>query len=101
MIQLCITMTGKSFSPKDKFSTFGEDTKTFSTLQEAKRWLKEQYKKSKRVPMYVDMKDGEPKRIGYVIGFRNADYSHSPVQKWIQRDWVEFREVVTINPNRG
>jgi hypothetical protein len=101
MIQLCITMTGKSFSPKDKFSRFGEETKNFSTIKEAKGWLKEQYGNSKRVPMYVDLKTGGTKRTGYVIGFRNADYSHSPVQKWIQQDWVEFREVTTINPNKG
>ena len=62
-------------------------------MKEAKDWLKDNYGKAKRVPMYVDTKDGKTKKVGYVIGFRNADYSHSPVYKWIQQDWVSFNEV--------
>jgi hypothetical protein len=46
--------------------------------------------------MYIDGKDGKPQKIGYVIGFRNADLSHYPVNKWIQRDWIEFNEIKRI-----
>ena len=96
MIQLHITMTGKSFSPKSTFSCFGEDTKSFTDMKTAKQWLKEHYGKAKRVPMYCDRKDGKTEKVGYVIGFRNADYSHSPVDKWIQQDWISFREVKSV-----
>ncbi len=98
MIQLNITMTGKGYSPKDKWSNFGQDTKNFTSIQDAKDWLKEQYGKAKRVSMFIDLKDGKSKRIGYVIGFRNSDMSHYPVDKWLQQDWIEFREVKTIAP---
>lgn len=46
--------------------------------------------------MFVDA-EGKSKHIGYVIGFRNADLSRYPVEKWLQQDWVEFREVKSIN----
>ena len=84
-------MTGKSFSPKDKFSTFHKYRKLFDDLAGANAWLKENYGKSKRAPMYVDTPLGT-KRIGYVIGFRTADWSHAPVHHWIQQDWIEFRD---------
>ena len=70
-----------------------QETKTFSDLNETKKWIKEQYGKSKRVPMYIDTKEGESKKVGYIFGFRNSDCSHYPVEKWIQQDWVHFREV--------
>jgi hypothetical protein len=100
MIQIHVTSTGKGYSPKDVWRCFDEFTKNFPTLADAKAWLKETYGKAKRVPMYCDTKTGT-KKIGYVIGFRNADWSHSPVEKWLQQDWVEFRHVRTINPNKA
>ena len=96
MIELHITMTGKSFSPKDKFTIFGYDTKRFENIADARKWIKEQYGKSKRSPMYVNGKDGKSKKIGMVIGFKNADWSHAPVESWIQQDCIEFRECKTI-----
>ena len=96
MIELYITMTGKSFSPKDKFTIFGDDKKRFEDMAKAKAWIKEFYGNKKRSPIYVDTKDGQTKKVGYVIGFRNADWSHAPVQHWIQQDWIEFRECKTL-----
>jgi len=99
MIELQITMTSKGYGKSDKWQRFDKQTKHFSTLLEAKEWIKKTYGKSKKVPMYVDLKtNGGSKKIGYVIGFRNADMSHYPVEKCIQRDWIAFREVKTITP---
>jgi len=98
MIQLHIIMTAKGYHPKEKFFRFGHDTKNFPSMKEAKKWIKEQYGKAKRVPMFIDLKAGGSKKIGYVISFRNADLSHYPVNKWIQQDWIEFREVHTVTP---
>jgi len=95
MIQVSITMTGKSYNPNEKYSIFNHELKTFDNLQDAKKWLRDTYGKSKRNRMYVDSKN-EAKHIGYVIGFKNADLSHYPVEKWLQQDWIEFREVKTI-----
>ena len=96
MIRAHITMTGKSYSPKAKFSCFHEEEKTFEDMKEAMAWIKENYGKAKRVPMYQDTKSGGTKKVGYVIGFRNADMSHYPADKWIQQDWISFYECKPI-----
>lgn len=96
MIQINIVMTGKGYSPKDKFRGMGERTEYFGDMKEAREFIKETYGKCKRVPMYVDTKEGKTKKIGYVFGFHNEDVSHSPVEKWIQQDWVSFNEVKEI-----
>lgn len=97
MIQVHVIMTCKSYSPKDSYRIFAEDKRTFADMAEARQWLREQYGKAKRSPMYVDTKDGRMLNIGYVIGFRAADWSHSSVDKWLQRDWVSFSEVIPVD----
>lgn len=97
MIQLIITKTGKSFNPKDEYKIFDTEEKTFADLPSAKQFLNETYGKSKRRPMFCDTKEGKPKHIGYVIGFKNADLSHSPVEKWLQQDWIHFNEVKSLD----
>jgi hypothetical protein len=99
MIQLKIVKTGKGYGKNEKWSRFDDELKTFASIKDAKDWIKETYGRSKRAPMFIDTKDGQSKKIGYVIGFRNADLSHYPVNHWIQQDWIEFREVCTINPD--
>jgi hypothetical protein len=96
MIELQITMTGKGYGKKDEWRSFNQQKKRFATLEEAHIWIKETYGKAKRVPMYVDTKTGVARKVGYVIGFRNADLSHYPVEKWIQQDWIEFMEVKNL-----
>jgi hypothetical protein len=93
MIQVHITSTGKSFSPRDKWRAFSSETFYFANIAEVKRWLNERYGNSTRHAQYTERKDGTSYRSGWVIGFRNADWSHSPVQKWLQQDWITVREV--------
>jgi hypothetical protein len=97
MIEAHITMTGKSYDPRDEYRIFGEDRKVFADMGEVRQWLDEQYGSSRRQAMYVDTKDGRTKRCGYVIGFRNADLSHYPVDKWLQQDWISFSECKTVD----
>jgi hypothetical protein len=93
MINLSITQTGKSFSSKDTFSIFNSLNVQFSTIKEAKEYLKITYPKCKRSKMFIDNL-----HVGYVYRFFNEDISHLPINKWIQRDWIEFQEVKTISP---
>ena len=95
MIQLKITMTGKSIGSKERYSIFNQESKTFDTLEKAKQFLKDLYGKHKRVKMY---QDPDAKHIGYIYCFNNADYSHVPIQSWHQQDWVEFQEVKITSP---
>ena len=83
--EMVITCEGSSDG--EEFSVFDDKTKIFMTAGEAKEWLKKYYgntDKVKRMQMYRG--DGEP--CGYIFEYENADWSHSPVEKWIQRDWV-------------
>ena len=85
-----ITCTGKN--GKEGYFIFDTSKKYFKTPEEVKNWLKEQYGNCKKVPMYRDKK-GKSVKVGYIYCFKNADWSHSPVQHWYQRDWVEVKEV--------
>lgn len=97
MIQLLITETGKGYNPKDAYTVFNKQTKEFKDIPEAMQYIKDTYGKSKREKMYVDVKGGGSKHVGYVIGFRNSDISHFPVEKWLQQDWITFEEVTTVD----
>ncbi len=89
MIQLVIRKSSKSYNPKSNWSIFDIEKKLFNEVKEAKQWIKETYGKSKKRPMYIDDKNGNSKKIGYVIGFRNWDYE----QKWIEQHWIGFEKV--------
>ena len=97
MIQLQITMTGRGYGKNDDYRCFDEQTKVFNDLESAKAWLKEQYGKSKRTKIYQDSKNRTSYQVGYLYHFNNADWSHSPVNKWRQQDWVSFHSVETMN----
>ena len=103
MIKLNITMTGKSYDPKDTWRIFADETHTFEDVRTAREFLRDRYGKSKRQPMYQDTKDGKTHKVGYIYGFRNADHSHYPVERWLQQDWVNFSEEkpVYLNDHSG
>lgn len=87
-----IVETGaKLFS--DDYSTFNVERKHFATLAEVKAWLKEHYGKAKRSKMYCDKTNGESQQCGYIYKFRNADWSHAPVETWNQCDWVSISAI--------
>ena len=98
MFELHITETGKSFSPKARYSIFNDDRKAgFSDMNAVYAYLRERYGKAKRQPMYVDLKTGGTLKCGWVIGFRNSDISHAPVQHWLQQDWIHISKVETVD----
>lgn len=93
MIELRIAHTGKGYGRGSKWQLFDESRKAFDSLADAKRWIRETYGKSKRQAQYTEREDGTSYRSGWVIGFRNSDWSHSPVEKWLQQDWITVVEV--------
>lgn len=96
-LQVTIEQTGKSFHPSSDWQMLSDRPERFrfESMTEVREYLKERYGNSKRQPMYRDTKDGTI-RCGWVIGFRNADWSHSPVQHWLQQDWVMVEEVTAV-----
>ena len=58
-------------------------------------WLEDEYGTSKRQPMYVDDKDGNTHKVGYVIGFRSRyDDSQKPC---LEQHWIGFNKVTYEN----
>lgn len=103
MIQLSITRTAKSIGQRldpdsidDGYRFFDHETKLFQDMAEAKAYLKETYGNCKTSPMYQDRKDGTTVRSGTIYHFKNADYSHAPVEHWYQQDWVSFDKLTPI-----
>lgn len=92
MIQLEITKISKSYDKKAKWSVFDIEKKLFNDVKESKEWIKQTYGKSKKTPMYIDTINGNSKRIGYIIGFRNTDYQ----EKWIENHWIEFQKIEVL-----
>src|SRR3990167_10679355 len=98
MFELHITETGKSFSPKAKYSIFNQERKSgFSDMREIYQYLRERYGSARRQPMYIDRKDGGTIKCGWVIGFRNSAASHAPVEHWLQQDWISIKRVETVS----
>lgn len=97
MIELRIQKTAKT-NPKDHYSIFDEETKQFADLNEAKQYLKDEYGTHKRSPMFQDNKQGESKRIGFVVGFRNSQYEDGKTIHFLQQDWISFykKEVLEL-----
>jgi hypothetical protein len=96
-IQLHITPTGKGYHPDSDWQHLSERPEIVEVedVKAAQAYIRDRYGKAKRQPMYRDTASGTVK-CGYVVGFRNADWSHSPVEHWLQQDWIELREVQPI-----
>ena len=90
--EVIITKTSKPIGSKDPYSNFDKETKYFKTKEEADKFLKETYGKSKKQSMYMDKKDGTSEKVGNIYGFKNKDWSHNS-ESWYQQDWVEIRKI--------
>jgi hypothetical protein len=101
MFQLSIQATAKGYAAKDHWRHIADtEYVCFSTFEEVKQYLRTRYAKSKRVPMYVDQKDGQTQQVGWVFGFRAVDFSHAPIERWIQQDWVHVYEIKDVPVQR-
>lgn len=100
MYQVHITMTAKSYGSREGYSIFGEETHPFGTLADAKAFLTARYGTCKRVPILRDLPtllEGTAYKSGFIGCFHNADWSHAPVDRWLQRDWCEIFKVTPVN----
>jgi len=96
-IVIDITETMKSYDPKDKYKVISRYDEKFTSLHQALKWLKDKYENCSRSKMYYDQNEHYSYHTGYIYGYRNADYSHSPIVKWLQQDWVSIYELKPIN----
>ena len=97
MYQVQIIMTGKGYGSSRSYCILGDESHSFATLADAKAFLKARYGTCKRRPMYRDRPDGSSYQTGFVACFHNSDWSHAPVNRWLQQDWCEIREVTPVD----
>lgn len=98
MIRVEMVLTGKNYGSSSQYSTFGDDFFCADSVEDAIVELKTRYGNSwnHRKKMYRDTKNGTI-HCGWIVGFKNADLSHSPVDRWLQRDWIELVKCTPIN----
>jgi hypothetical protein len=89
-----ITKTGKPMgNSQHPYRIFDEERQKFGSIQAVKDWLKEHYGNCKRVKMFRDLPQGQTRQIGWVYCFKNADWSHTPIEQWWQQDWIEIQRI--------
>lgn len=74
-------------------TVFQESTKAYSTLEDVYRALHDAYKDARITLTYRENNVSPAKPSGLAYTFKNADWSHNPVQRWTQVDWVEVTEI--------
>ena len=94
--KVTITRTAKTIGSTENYHIFDDEVKTFETKDLALCWIDAEYQGHKKVKMYCDTKEGDTKHAGWIYCFRNADYSHNPIKKWTQQDWVNLSVVTEI-----
>ena len=89
--KLNIVKTGKDINNKkdNVYTMFDDENLEFETLEDVKNELKERYGNCKRIYCYMDDKEGNPKKIGYIYCFKNKDISHDS-KWWYEQDWVNI-----------
>ena len=75
------------------YSLFDTERLIFDTAEQVKVHLFNKYPKAKREPIT----DDDSLIIGGMFRFRNADWSHAPVEEWNQIDRV-FVSRIQSNP---
>ncbi len=93
-LQLVITKLSKLYDKRDQYSIFDVESKYFSSIKEAKSWIKETYENKKKTAMFKDDIEGNTiGQIGYVIGFRNYDWDDKGKRvNFLEQHWIEFRQ---------
>ena len=89
--KLNIVRTGKEINNKkdNKYVMFDSEDLDFKTLEYVKNELEERYGNCKRVYSYIDDKEGNAKKSGYIYCFKNKDISHDS-KWWYEQDWVNI-----------
>ena len=90
-----ISHTGKLSGSKEEFMGQYEEIETFKTIEEVRDYIEERYIHNSRDLVYVDSKDGDAIKVGYVYKgiCDESDYGQYPPRKIVFNDWVEVTKV--------
>ena len=97
-VEAYITKQSKLAGNQNNYYTYDKQTKQFKDMKEFKVWLKDEYGKCKRQPMYRDDKEGNAVKVGYVMHFKKEIYDDYKFKTSYNLDWIEVVEVETHNP---
>ena len=86
------TRTAKPVGNNIDWSTWDRDRATFPTIQEAKKYLKDEYGKCKKTRIYKDGDNGEAVHVGYIYSYNTPPCTYGDCHHNNQ-DWVEVREI--------
>ena len=88
-IKVSIIETGKPKGSKESYQNWGVQRFTFKSAIEAVDFISDRYGKCKKVPMFVDDKQGKAIKIGKIYC-----YSIKLEGKvFVAQDWVEIKKV--------
>lgn len=99
-IEVSIEITVRGFAQNDEWRRAGSDKKLFPDIKAAREFIRDEYGKHKRAPMYVDGADGKPLKVGYVISRRNDEMDHRQgrLYHFIEQHWISFYNVDRVDP---
>ena len=82
--KVSITKTSKPWGPhKTCYHTFSEHTETFTSIEDVKSFLADEYAKPcKKSKIYQDGSDGETNHIGWVYHLKD-EYERIWLQHWV------------------
>jgi hypothetical protein len=82
------------------FRIYNEGSFHFSTEQEVKEFLRDEYPKCKRVPAYLDRSDGSSHQVGWIYCHSFYEDVYLPhvieIQHYWGQDWVKIEKIETI-----
>ncbi|MCA9232264.1 MAG: hypothetical protein KDA57_16570 [Planctomycetales bacterium] len=92
--EISITSTAKSYRPDAEYRIFDEQRLIADSIADVRDQLRDIYGTCKRVPMYVDRPNDDPKQVGWVYCFNSDATVRGELQKWRQQDWVQVRRLL-------
>lgn len=77
------------------WSRYDREVKEFTTLEDIKEYLKDQYFYSKtKYKMFRDGRQGDPEQVGWIYAFKSG-YGN---EHWFEQHWIEIQQHNFIKP---
>lgn len=93
--QVIITKTAKPRFSKQKYDSYDGEVKNFSSLAEAKLYIKTIYGNYKRIKMFMDGKTpNDAIHIGWIYSYTNYEFEDGKMVYYTYQDWIEIRHIV-------
>ena len=94
MIEIRIDKTYKRVGSNEGYTLSETVKKVYATKQEAKSYLKETYGSCKKIPSFIDDKNGNPIKRGVIYCYKTSEFGNEnhKIEYWTNQDWVIAHE---------